>query len=205
MDYLSLVTSTKSKIFIGGIKRWHTEKHVRDYFEQYGLITNVQLIRDPETNNWKGFGFVTFADFHVAQKVASKRYHDVEQIMVEVKYAGNQEQMQLIDRYTMWRNKGYQAWPKPCFSRNFMVNMRCEFLVNEVVHSMFLARLQQLDKRQARTVNLALFGNTNGSRMSLTQIEGNGVGVWSSNALKMQFSGTLQVQPTYGGATSLFI
>ena len=160
MDYLSLANSTKSKIFVGGIKSWHTEENIRDYFEKYGLITRVQLKRDPETKNWRGFGFITYATFDAAQQVASKRFHDVGGVMVEAKRAGNREQMRLIDRYTAWRSRGYRAWPKPRFSRNFVVNTRREALVNEIVHSMFLARLRQLDKRTVEC------GNTNGVRMN---------------------------------------
>ena len=182
MDYLSSVTSTRSKIFIGGIKRSHTEQQIRDHFEKFGLITNVQMIRDPETKNWKGFGYITYADFHVAQRVANIKFHDVKECMLEVKYAGNQEQMQLIARYDMWKNRGYEAWPKPCFSTNFMVNMRRENLVNDVVHSMFLTRLQQLDKFQAPKLS---HGNNNRLRMNPAQIRGNGLGLWSSNGCQV--------------------
>jgi RNA recognition motif-containing protein len=45
-------------IYVGNIPRESTESEVRDAFEQYGEVSNVNLIKDKFTSVPKGFGFV---------------------------------------------------------------------------------------------------------------------------------------------------
>jgi cold-inducible RNA-binding protein len=45
-------------IYVGNIPRETTESEVRSAFEQYGEVSNVNLIKDRYTNTLKGFGFV---------------------------------------------------------------------------------------------------------------------------------------------------
>jgi RNA recognition motif-containing protein len=45
-------------IYVGNIPREATETEVRSAFEQYGEVSNVNLIKDRYTNVLKGFGFV---------------------------------------------------------------------------------------------------------------------------------------------------
>ena len=45
-------------IYVGNIPREATESEVRSAFEQYGEVSNVNLIKDRYTNVLKGFGFV---------------------------------------------------------------------------------------------------------------------------------------------------
>ena len=45
-------------IYVGNIPRESTESELRDAFEQYGEVSNVNLIKDKYTNMLKGFGFV---------------------------------------------------------------------------------------------------------------------------------------------------
>lgn len=40
------------------------------YFQQFGMVTNVRVIRSKKTGNSKGFAFVEFKDPEVAQVVA---------------------------------------------------------------------------------------------------------------------------------------
>lgn len=41
----------------------------RSYFEKYGEITDAVIMRDRYTNQPRGFGFVTYADPSVVDKV----------------------------------------------------------------------------------------------------------------------------------------
>jgi heterogeneous nuclear ribonucleoprotein A1/A3 len=41
----------------------------RNYFEKYGEITDAVIMRDRYTNQPRGFGFVTYADPSVVDKV----------------------------------------------------------------------------------------------------------------------------------------
>lgn len=51
----------KAKIYVGNISYDTTEDNLRDFFEQYGNITDIKLISDYQTGRSKGFGFVTFS------------------------------------------------------------------------------------------------------------------------------------------------
>lgn len=48
-----------SKLFVGGISPGITEDMLRQMFGQYGLVLDVRLITDRDTNMPKGYGFVT--------------------------------------------------------------------------------------------------------------------------------------------------
>lgn len=45
-------------IYVGNIPREATESELRTAFEQYGSVSDVNLIKDRYTNTLKGFGFV---------------------------------------------------------------------------------------------------------------------------------------------------
>ncbi len=45
-------------IYVGNIPRETVESEIRSAFEQYGEVSNVNLIKDRYTNILKGFGFV---------------------------------------------------------------------------------------------------------------------------------------------------
>ncbi len=48
------------KIFIGGLKPELTDDMLREFFSQYGRITEFEMIIDKKTQLRKGFGFITF-------------------------------------------------------------------------------------------------------------------------------------------------
>lgn len=50
------------KLYIGNLPFTATEDDVRNYFAQYGTVSEVIVIKDRDTGRSKGFGFVTFAD-----------------------------------------------------------------------------------------------------------------------------------------------
>ncbi|XP_051557495.1 cold-inducible RNA-binding protein B-like isoform X2 [Myxocyprinus asiaticus] len=52
--------SDEGKLFIGGLSFDTTEQSLEDAFSKYGVITNVHVARNRETNRSRGFGFVTF-------------------------------------------------------------------------------------------------------------------------------------------------
>ena len=55
-------------MFIGGIRGEITEEQIKEVFEPYGVVTNVDLIKDRATGNLRGFGFVTFEDYDSVDK-----------------------------------------------------------------------------------------------------------------------------------------
>ena len=51
------------KLFIGGLPKDATEDQLQEIFGQYGSIDNVAIVKDKETQEPRGFGFITFQDF----------------------------------------------------------------------------------------------------------------------------------------------
>eukprot|EP00037_Helgoeca_nana_P009014 m.79444 g.79444 ORF g.79444 m.79444 type:complete len:472 (+) comp19296_c0_seq1:844-2259(+) len=58
------------KLFIGGLSWSTTPDSLRVYFAQYGSVSHCRIMRDPATGKSRGFGFVTFIDPAVAERVA---------------------------------------------------------------------------------------------------------------------------------------
>lgn len=57
------------KLFVGGLPGNVTDEEFRGHFEQYGPVLDSVVMFDRETQNSRGFGFVTFEDVSVAQAV----------------------------------------------------------------------------------------------------------------------------------------
>ncbi|KAI4311906.1 hypothetical protein MLD38_036770 [Melastoma candidum] len=55
----SLLARTK-KIFVGGLPSTITESDFKKYFDQFGLIMDVVVMYDHNTQRPRGFGFITF-------------------------------------------------------------------------------------------------------------------------------------------------
>ncbi|KAM7252472.1 hypothetical protein ACFE04_024355 [Oxalis oulophora] len=64
------------KIFVGRLSQEATIDHLRQYFGRFGRILDVYIPKDPKRSGHRGFGFVTFADEGVADRV-SRRSHEI--------------------------------------------------------------------------------------------------------------------------------
>lgn len=65
-------------IFVGNISFSSTAEDIRQLFEQYGAVENVNLITDRETGRFRGFGFVEMPNADEAQ-TAIAELHGSEQ------------------------------------------------------------------------------------------------------------------------------
>ncbi|XP_004250279.1 heterogeneous nuclear ribonucleoprotein 1 [Solanum lycopersicum] len=75
------------KIFVGGLASSVTESDFKNYFDQFGTITDVVVMYDHNTQRPRGFGFITFDSEEAVDKVLYKAFHELNGKMVEVKRA----------------------------------------------------------------------------------------------------------------------
>jgi RNA recognition motif-containing protein len=52
---------SQTKIYVGNLSYDTTEDDLRDYFSQFGAISDIKLIIDFATGRSKGFGFISYA------------------------------------------------------------------------------------------------------------------------------------------------
>ncbi|CAH8387091.1 unnamed protein product [Eruca vesicaria subsp. sativa] len=83
-----------AQLFVSRLSAYTTERSLRQLFSSFGQIKQARLIRDPETQRPKGFGFVTFESEDDAQKALKRldgKIVDGRLIFVEV--AKNMEEV----------------------------------------------------------------------------------------------------------------
>ncbi|KAL5797947.1 hypothetical protein ACOSQ2_002767 [Xanthoceras sorbifolium] len=54
-------SSSKAKLFVGGLSWSLNEKSLKDAFSSYGEVTEVNIIYDRDSGRSRGFGFVHFS------------------------------------------------------------------------------------------------------------------------------------------------
>ncbi|EOX91423.1 RNA-binding family protein isoform 1 [Theobroma cacao] len=64
------------KIFVGRLPQEANAEDLRQYFGRFGRILDVYVPKDPKRSGHRGFGFVTFAEDGVADRV-SRRSHEI--------------------------------------------------------------------------------------------------------------------------------
>ncbi|KAI4389854.1 hypothetical protein MLD38_002030 [Melastoma candidum] len=123
------------KIFVGGLPIGLTTEEFREYFGEFGVITDAVIITDRGTRRPRGFGFVTFDTAESAGAVLQNPRHRIRDKYVEVKLAipkeeapaTEQPQGNFLDVYypgtffdTSVDLNGFAAAPAPVFPRQFM-------------------------------------------------------------------------------------
>lgn len=75
------------KIFLGGISKDATEEDVKQYFQKFGEVTEIELVIDEIDRKHKGFGFLTFQDASAVDEVVKVHYHEIKGKAAESKRA----------------------------------------------------------------------------------------------------------------------
>jgi len=75
------------KLFAGGLDRNTSDETFREHFEQYGVIVDLVIIRDKNSQQSKGFGFVTYDHPDAVKNALDARPHVIDGKNVEVKRA----------------------------------------------------------------------------------------------------------------------
>ncbi|XP_078260120.1 heterogeneous nuclear ribonucleoprotein A3 isoform X1 [Rhinoraja longicauda] len=97
---------TVKKIFVGGIKEDTEEYHLRDYFEKYGKIENIEVMTDRGSGKKRGFAFVTFNDHDSVDKIVVQKYHTMNGHNCEVRKALSRQEMQGLGTGQRGRSSG---------------------------------------------------------------------------------------------------
>nr|XP_033792518.1 heterogeneous nuclear ribonucleoprotein A1 isoform X1 [Geotrypetes seraphini] len=82
------------KLFIGGLSFETTDESLRGHFEQWGVLTDCVVMRDPNTKRSRGFGFVTYSTVEEVDACMNARPHRVDGRVVEPKRAVSREDSQ---------------------------------------------------------------------------------------------------------------
>lgn len=84
------------KVFVGGVAWETTEEKFAKHFQKYGAITDSVIMKDKHTRKPRGFGFVTFSDPSVIDRVLEDE-HNIDGRTVEVKRTVPREEMSTKD------------------------------------------------------------------------------------------------------------
>lgn len=66
---------SKLSVFVGNLTRQADEEEVRLYFRNFGSIMSVRLVRDRQSGECKGFGFVQFANYEAVMLCLRQNKH----------------------------------------------------------------------------------------------------------------------------------
>ena len=77
----------EAKIFVGGLSWQTTEETLRYHFEQYGEVSSVEVMRDRNTGDPRGFAFVVFKSDETVDLIMKNKPHEINHKVVDVKRA----------------------------------------------------------------------------------------------------------------------
>ena len=87
-----------NKVFIGGINYTTTDDQLREYFTQYGQMLDCVIIKDPQTNKSKGFGFVQYTEPFMVDELMKNRPHNIDNRQLDVHRSIPRNQTRKLDQ-----------------------------------------------------------------------------------------------------------
>ncbi|BET01801.1 RNA recognition motif. (a.k.a. RRM, RBD, or RNP domain) [Nesidiocoris tenuis] len=75
------------KLFIGGLDYRTTDQSLKQFYEQWGEIVDVVVMKHPQTQKSRGFGFVTYAVSSMVDEAMKNRPHKIDGREVDSKRA----------------------------------------------------------------------------------------------------------------------
>uniref|UniRef100_A0A8D9BNX5 Heterogeneous nuclear ribonucleoprotein A1, A2/B1 homolog n=1 Tax=Cacopsylla melanoneura TaxID=428564 RepID=A0A8D9BNX5_9HEMI len=81
------------KIFIGGLDYRTSDESLQSFFEQWGTIVDVVVMKDPITKRSRGFGFITYSEAKMVDDAMANRPHNIDGRTVETKRAVPREEI----------------------------------------------------------------------------------------------------------------
>ena len=103
------------KIFVGGLRSETTDETVKEYFEGFGPVENIERPYDKHQGKAKGFAFITFKEDNIISKVVVEKYHEIEGKRCEVKEAVPSE---LNSSYDIGYRNNNNSNPDYSYNRN---------------------------------------------------------------------------------------
>ena len=69
-------SAASSQVYVGNLSYRVKERHLKDYFSQFGTVKQLRIIKSQSTGRSKGYGFITFGAKNQASK-ATKAHGSV--------------------------------------------------------------------------------------------------------------------------------
>lgn len=76
-----------AKLFVGGLSWESTEEIIGRYFDRFGDVASVRIMRHPSTGVARGFAFVEFKNDDTVDIVLQNKPHEIDKKIVDVKRA----------------------------------------------------------------------------------------------------------------------
>jgi heterogeneous nuclear ribonucleoprotein A1/A3 len=80
------------KLFVGGLHYETTDDSLSAFYQQWGEVVDVIVMRDSTTKRSRGFGFVTFSQAHMVDDALKSRPHIIDGKQVDPKRATPKEE-----------------------------------------------------------------------------------------------------------------